>query len=572
MLGESGRGRLMSGLSGIRTELTALRQEGGQRGEDRKLLVFCFAAVFCWGLAAHAFGFLRTGYSHDMLNALVADSGETYWKMQLGRPGIVLYRKLLRGETAAPWLLGMLSLCWLSLSSFLTVKLFRIRGRLFPILTAGVLTVNISTIGMTAGYLYEMDANLYAVLLGVCAVFLWDRGGWKGALCGVPLIAFCLGTYQSMVSVPITVAMLLCMAALLRGEDAASVFRRGLLAIGMLALGALLYWGGLRLMCAWKGINLSMNSYNRLDQTEVPLTLSARFLAVYKSWIAAFWKPSESHIEPAVLWLNVLLPLAALLRILPWLFRRSSSGSAKGLFLLLLVLLPFGMNTAQLGFPVAVHDLMKYAFWLFRLFCVLPFFLLPGPETGEKPSEAEPGEKPPYTEPTERQPVRSGQGLKTAVSILLLMILFSHTVTANRVYTRKALEQDACLSLMSRVVYRLEEREDYIPGETPLVFVGASEQLQERLYGFEDTYDITGCESAFPITKSIVSYNYNTYAAYFRYVLNNPAVMADTETWMRLQRDPGVKEMPSYPAEGCMRETDGVLVVKMSDFASGGLY
>ena len=38
-------------------------------------------------------------------------------------------------------------------------------------------------------------------------------------------------------------------------------------------------------------------------------------------------------------------------------------------------------------------------------------------------SEAEPGEKPPYTEPTERQPVRSGQGLKTAVSVLLLMIL-----------------------------------------------------------------------------------------------------------------------------------------------------
>ena len=78
----------MSGLSGSRTELTALRQEGGQRGEDRKLLVFCFAAVFCWGLAAHAFGFLRTGYSHDMLNALVADSGETYWKMQRAARGL----------------------------------------------------------------------------------------------------------------------------------------------------------------------------------------------------------------------------------------------------------------------------------------------------------------------------------------------------------------------------------------------------------------------------------------------------------------------------------------------------
>ena len=99
---------------------------GKTREVERRLLLLCFAAVYCWGLAADAYGFLHAGFSHDMLNALVTTPVETYWKMQLGRPGIVLYRRVLRGLVAAPWQLGILSLVWLSLSCFLTVSSFPI--------------------------------------------------------------------------------------------------------------------------------------------------------------------------------------------------------------------------------------------------------------------------------------------------------------------------------------------------------------------------------------------------------------------------------------------------------------
>ena len=51
-----------------------------------------------------------------------------------------------------------------------------------------------ATVAMTTTYLYEMDANLFAVLLGVLAVFLWDRYGWPGTLPGALLSACCLGT------------------------------------------------------------------------------------------------------------------------------------------------------------------------------------------------------------------------------------------------------------------------------------------------------------------------------------------------------------------------------------------
>ena len=85
--------------------------------EEKGLLLRCFAFVFLWGLLAHAYGFLQDSFSHDVLNALYVDGVEVYWKMQLGRFGTVLYRRLIRLPLTMPWLLGVLSLGWMSFFS-----------------------------------------------------------------------------------------------------------------------------------------------------------------------------------------------------------------------------------------------------------------------------------------------------------------------------------------------------------------------------------------------------------------------------------------------------------------------
>ena len=511
---------------------------GQKSAEDGKLLLLCFAAAIGIGLAAHAYGFLNASFSHDMLNALVADSVETYWKMQLGRPGIVLYRRVFRGVIAAPWQLGLLSLLWLSLSCFLTAKLFQIENRWFPVLLTGILTVNITTIAMTATYLYEMDADLFAVLLGICAVYFWNCSDLVGALLGAVLTACCMGTYQSMVSVPVTLVMLLSIASLLKGESFSQVFRKGLRGILMLGAGALLYWLGLRLMCGLKGINLSMDSYNSVEQA-ASASVIQRICHVYRSWAEAFWNPNRTHIEPIVLVMNVGLPLLALWKLLTWFGKKNSRIGEKLLLTVLLLLLPLGMNTAQLTFSRDIHDLMKFSFWLFYVLCLLPIFLLP----------------------EEKRTVL----LRTAAALLTIVLLCSNIQTANIVYMKKHLEQEATQSFMTRVLYRLEENEDYMPGQTPLAFAGVSDQLREQIPGFEDYYDITGCEEATPIVKALASYNYNAYAAYFRYLLNNPAVMADWEQWNRIQKDPRVQQLPVYPADGCMQLVDGIMVVKLGN-------
>nr|MCR5090651.1 hypothetical protein [Oscillospiraceae bacterium] len=320
------------------------------------------------------------------------------------------------------------------------------------------------------------------------------------------------------------------------GERFADVFRKGLRGLLMLLLGAAVCWFAVRLMCSVKQINLSPDSYNSAEMGGEQSVLSG-FLKAFRTLAESFWNPQAAHIETPVLVLNILLPLAACLRLLSGGGRKLAGAAEKLLFLVLLLLLPLGMNTAQIVFSQDVHELMQMAFWLFYLLCLLPFFVVP--------------------------PERTWQ--RTVASLLLVLLLASGIQTANIIYTKKHLEEEACSSLMTRVLGRLEEQPDYQPGRTPLVFVGISEQLQRHLCGFDAYYDLNGCENSNPLVKSDATYYYNTYAAWFRYMLNNPAVMAGTSDWTRLQTDPRVQAMPSYPADGCMALLDGVYVVKMGD-------
>ncbi|MBO6041056.1 MAG: glucosyltransferase domain-containing protein, partial [Oscillospiraceae bacterium] len=352
-------------------------KDGLTREEEQRLFLGCVLFVFLWGLAAHAYGFLHGDFSHDMLNALVADNVETYWKMQLGRLWVVLYRRTVRGVIAAPWLCGVLGFVWLSLSCFLIAKLFRIRSRVLLCPLAGILTVNLTTIAMTATYLYEFDFDMFALLLAAAAVFLWDRYGWAGSLLGALFVTGVLGLYQSYVCVVVTLILLLSIAALLRGETFGTVFQKGLRGILMLLIGALLYYGALQWMCAVKGITLNTNSYNSvytvLEGDAKGPGFPATIGAVYRNWADAFFRRGAAHIEAPVLLCNIVLAVCFLAGVLVWLVREKAGAAEKLLLLVLVFLLPFGMNATRMLSGRDVHDLMKYGFWLFYPACLLPW-------------------------------------------------------------------------------------------------------------------------------------------------------------------------------------------------------
>ena len=526
-------------LENLKRRLTAGWSDGLSREEERRRGLLCLLFTFLWGLAAHAYGFFAGAFSHDMLNALYADGVENYWKLQLGRFLVVLYRRTIRGAAAMPWLIGLLSLLWIALAVWLMAKLFRVRSPWFLALIAGICTVNLTVIAMTGSYLYELDADMLAMLFAVVSVFLWDRYGWVGSLLGLFFLSGTLGLYQSYLSVAVTLLILCSLTALLRGDRFGTVLGKGLRSIGMLLLGGLLYFCMLKLLSA-RGISTDTGSYNSVSQAfQSGAGLLSGLTAVYSELAASFFDPEFAFLTKPACILHILLAGMSMLLLVRVMLRKRMGFPEKVLFLVLVLLLPLGANLTRL-LGAQVHDLMKYAFWLLYLLPLLLAF-------------------------QESESCRTGRSVRVLSALLAVMLLWNNVQTANTLYLKKDLESSATLSLMTRVLSAMEQNPDYIPGETPVAFLGVSEQLNQAVYGFEDYSRITGAESAGVIPAAHAEYYYNAYAAYFRYVLNNPAVFCSWSRWNSLQDDPAAAAMPCYPAPGCMQMLDGILLVKLGE-------
>lgn len=238
--------------------------------ESKNPVNLSLLSTLFWGLLAHAYAFLHDFFSHDSLNALFASATEDCWKLELGRILVPVYRVLVRGPIAIPWIIGCLSLFWLFLSVLLVTKIFSIRSRLGIILIAGIMTTNATVTALAATYIYELDIDMLSILLSILAVYLWKtkkRGYLWGSLC----IAATLGIYQCNVSVAICLIMMDCILACLRNESTIVIIKRGVLSIIMILIGAAVYY--LAMHTALKLFHVTLaQGYNSITNAFMPKT------------------------------------------------------------------------------------------------------------------------------------------------------------------------------------------------------------------------------------------------------------------------------------------------------------
>lgn len=510
---------------------------------QKKALAFCFLSVFFWGLAAHGYGFSHNSLSHDVLNAFVATSVENTWKIELGRFVVPVYRAVFRGSVSLPWLIGLLGLSWTALSLYLITRIFSMDSRILTFLTAGILTTNITMIAQVATYVYEYDVNCFALLLAVLAVWLWNRG--KGILCilgaGICL-ALSIGTYQAYFAVAVTLIVCKSILDLLEGQQAKSVFFRGLRGIGMLLLGGILYLLVSKLVYSMTDVVLQ-------GRTDALDTYGENPIALYLGMV----KPALLHVFRNIFHISysgrmvlfavffALLALLALDAVRMFIAKKYPIGSI-GLLLLLAAVLPFAMGCVYfMAKGEKMHDLTNFALWLFYVFLLLLAFRMADKDM---------------------RPVLGMNILRAAACLLVGVILWQNVVLANTAYIKKELEADQALSTMTRVVSMLEQQEDYIYGQTPVTFISEIKQEPAPL-GMEKVAHITGLHSHEAIPLDDADYYYNVYKAYFDYVLRYPLQFCPDDVHKALKVDPRVQALPEFPDRGCMEMIDGVMVIKM---------
>lgn len=511
--------------------------------DRRRQLLLCFACVFLWGIAAHGYGFMHSNFSHDSLLEFNGDGLSDRIRIRNGRFAAPIYRLLFRTPMTLPWLVGLLGLIWIALTVYLLVRMFRCAAPGEIGLIAGFMTVNLTVSAVAATFQHDFDCDMLALLFSTAAVFFWNRRR-RDFPAGVMCVVLSLGLYQSYICVTIVLMLYVCILELLDGEKAGRVICKGLAGCAMLLLGGLIYYVLMKTAARLTGLSMLENAYNSLDRP-------AQWLS--KSWFDFRYQLRETYQLYFTRIIQVLSPLPILTRTATVLLLAATAGmlligiasgqvgwKEKLLILVLTALVPFGGNLMHfITLGSASHELMTYAYWLIYLLPLLLAARLPRWLPREKV----------------RRPIAWARGL---CALLTALLVYAGVQTANVFYLKKDLEQKAYLSVMTRVVYRMEQTEGYQPGQTPVVIVGLPQQLNESIPGFDAYRNPNGM-----YMTDVLNYgDSGHWAAYFKYVLLNPAKITDGSS---MYADPRVQALPCYPDKGCTAILDGTLYVKLSE-------
>ena len=506
--------------------------------KEKSTIFTCLISTFVIGLLAHAYSYFHDSFSHDALGAIYATVSENNWKIALGRFFVPLYRTIFRGGIALPWMIGVLALIWIGLSVYLVAKIFSITSRGVIILLAGIMTTNLTVTATTATFLYELDADMFALLMATLAVFLWHKYD-RGWLIGTVFVSVALGIYQAYISVTISLVMLVLIYKIIHIESTKQVILRGIKSVCMLILGGILYIVSLKIVCSVTGISLADN-YNGLISILrlTPMEFPKLIMAAYQDWFSTFLHPKAMYLGILLDFFDgTILAFIVISTLMIAGLNKHLTCFSRVMLLILGTLLPLGMNVSYVLSGGMVHDLMRYAFWFTYLWGILLAYEIYA------------------TSNTNKGTVNSI--VKSSICFLASIVIWNNLQASNTLYLKKNLEQEAALSLMTRVADRLEMLPGYVGGETPVVFVGTPSNAS-IMPGFESVSEIDGAASA-----NVLTYNtYGMYEAYFSYILNSPINLAST-VWSDFQTDARVAEMPSFPNLQSIQKLDGVVVIKM---------
>ncbi|MFI3250028.1 MAG: glucosyltransferase domain-containing protein [Eubacteriales bacterium] len=519
-------------MTKIKRFLLVPKQDLARNQENETLVKKVFFWVILFGLMAHGFAFSNQFYSHDSiieLNALTEYNSSSAVKISVGRflqP--VVYH--FRGALAAPWLIGCLSLIWVALATTLLAKIFRF-SNLF--LVAGLLTTSVSYASTNATYIHESDMFMLALLFAVLTAYFISLGSYGYCIAPVALMLSC-GLYQAFLSVAVVLVEILILRSIMEGKSDKDIIKQSIFSVISLLSGVILYYTVYKLVLVVTGIP-ALDSYNAIPDLKTLITgfftpeITQLFASIYLNFIRFLITPITGYptLVPVI---NIVLVMIFLVNMGIILTQSTKSAVKTVVFCSILLLLPFTMNLSHF-LSGGTHTLMEYAFLLPYLLLLLMI-----------------------------EHLRKSQNIpklcSQMVSLCLAFIVMGNMIYSNQLYLKKEMSYDNTLLTMNRVITKIEEQEEYVLGETPVMFVGLLESsgLAPTSYLFQNLTGLGAYHHQFSLTY------YYTYPSYFLNVLCYPINIVYEQ---EIRDSEVVGEMPIFPQSGSVQMVDSVIVVRL---------
>lgn len=492
----------------------------------------------------HGYRYVSLGFSHDSL--AFAWQPDLEWQISLGRYMQPFYWWIIRGRIAAPFIVGVLSYGYMVGSVYGVASLLDLKAKTSLFLLAGLMCGSLAFIALDATYSHTADVYMLALMLNIAAAWLCLRGRRRvpSVLAAAVLLVISTGLYQAYLQVFTALTMVWALLRLLKTDDraipeAAARCAQSFLAL-MLAMA--LFFVGYYVVMAVTGVE-AVSRENSIGGMKV-LSGAALVDMVKTTWKMPLWKLKrlQGRIAPLARMLTaVVLMTGAAATIFTARRSRVSAWQALGMAVLVL-LLPFGMNWICLFCSGAVHDLMMYAY-------IVPLLAaLAANERAWNLALADEG----------KQIGKKTRAAACVLPLAVLTLLFDRGIYANQMYLKKDLEYDATLSVMTRVVDRIEQVEGYIPGETPVEFLGDIQRSQLAMTrpAFAHLGSLTGTEENYAITYG------DTFWMYLEDVMGYP-IKRFRET-KNEEQERVTDDMPCFPDKDSVQMVDGVVFVKLA--------
>lgn len=481
------------------------------------------------GLIAHAYMLFNKLPSYDDINYFFS-KGATYTS---GRWALGILEKLLP-SLSMPWLLGLFTVFFISVSACFIVAILKIENRVLQGLTAGIAVSFPYFISLFA-FMFASFSDALAILISTAAVYFFLRRSRILKAVALGLLTVALGIYQPYLAYAAGLLILVLMRDCLdrnNEEKLSAILLRGVQMLVFMGLAVGLYFIINKVFLVLTHTALSEYGTGKMAEAGVFARIGNAYRDFFGSLKDDRYGFMGSHISEILHRLMEIFDAAALICLL---CRKDRIGK-KLLFGGLLIIFPLALNALFLLFDGDFHTLMMYSRICLYLFALLLAELLTE-ENGER---------------------KIGAYLRDAGCLVLALLILINTYVANRSYLNLQIVYENAYANAVSVMTRIEMLPERTEG-MPIAVIGSQEMNISQIYFSSGGQRVFGVWDA---------WNHLAYMDDFMlYYLGYLHYAAPAEVKAALSADPRVAAMPVYPLPGSVGILDGVVVVKLSQTA-----
>ncbi|MCL2562564.1 MAG: glucosyltransferase domain-containing protein [Oscillospiraceae bacterium] len=515
---------------------------GDLRRRIPKNVKITFCATFIAGVLVHGYLFANFLLNHDGMSYFrQMAAGNTPHTLTSGRwfQGVAI---ALSGAIPVPWVIGFLSVFYLSLTAAIVVACLEVKRPLYSVLV-GLILVTFPAAGVVFAYIQVADSVFLSVLLACFAVLLCKKFRF-GFIFGAFSLALSLAIVQTYITLAAGLfVMMLILDILSKQESIKTLLLRGLKYVSCLVLGLAVYFSVLQYMLTTRGVTLS--GYQGIDQMgQLPLYRYPRLIELaYQEFFGFFTQHSYGFLStrlPFILPL-ILIPLIIVLLVIN---KRPNKRSIPHLILLavLVALFPAAVN--------AIYIMGAHFVYLMLLYALALVFVLMAALSDRLDLSLQ----------DMKSSVKKYIGIFVCwVSLAVLVFVpYNYFVVLNGNY----LQTDLAIRQTTHVSSTLVQRVRAFPGyedNMPVVLVGrhsaGSDAVISQLHEHSPMF-------GFPTTNGLI--NWHSYRQFFEIFLgediNLQFLRDDT---IRSEHYEALSELTIFPADGSMMIADGMLFIRV---------